>query len=168
MKGNETKTVLAGEQYVEKNHPAIELRGCIDSMHARAVYTCTFARQYGYPEIVAGLEDIVRVTREIMRSDATGQPPDVQDILGLDLDEIREVSNNPQSELGISHYMPDAHADEMTALLNMLRTDVRRTERAAVAAGTGDGAMEGIQLVLNRLSGAVYILMLENRAEKEF
>jgi ethanolamine utilization cobalamin adenosyltransferase len=165
MRGDEKQTSLRDGVTISKGDPLIGLRGAIDSLHAKAVYTCVFAKQYGYADVVAGMEDVVRVTRELMRSEALDEPPDIKDILGMGLDEIRLVSNNPQTELGIPHYMPDENADEMTALLNVLRTEVRDAERIAAGIGGGETA-DGIQMVLNRLSGAVYILMLENWAVK--
>ncbi len=166
MRGEESKTSLFGSECVTKDHPRIELRGQIDSLYARAVQVCAFARQYGYTETISGMEDIVRVVRELMRAEALEEPPQITGIMGMELEELRSVSHNVKEELGLQPYMPDEHADEMTALLNILRTDIRRTERAAVAAGSGSAGDEAFLLVLNRLSSAAYILMLENYAKK--
>lgn len=166
MRGDEKKTVLHGSECVGKDHPRIELRGEIDSLYARAVYVCAFARQYGYTEIISGLEDIVRVVRELMRAEALDEPPNAGEVMGMEPDELRHVSHHTKEELGLEPYMPDEQTDEMTALINLLRTDIRRTERAAVAAGEYGAAADGVQLALNRLSSAAYILMLENYAKK--
>ena len=166
MRENESKTVLRGKSAVEKSDPQIMLRGEIDGLLARAVMTCAYAKHVGYTEIVSGTEDIVRVIRELMRCEALGETPCVTEILGMSLDELRTASQKPKSELGLEHYIPDAETDLMTAHLNLLRTDIRRTERAACAAEKGNPADAGIQMVLNRLSSAAYILMLENRANR--
>lgn len=166
MKQNEAQTLLNANEVVGKDCAQIALRGEIDSIYARAVHLCAYARQYDYMDLLGNLEDILRVIRKLMYSEATGTPPEVEHIMGLDLDEVRRASHHPESELGVPGYMPDEHTDEMSALLNILRADIRRAERAAVCAGTGHPPNEGIQLVLNRLSSAVYILMLENRAER--
>ncbi len=166
MRGDEKKTSLFGSECVGKNHPRIELRGEIDSLYARAVHVCAFARQYGYTEIISGMEDIVRAVRELMRAEALRVEPEIDGIMGMELDELRDVSHRTKEELGLETYMPDEHTDEMTALINLLRADIRRVERYAVSAGEDCPADAGIQLVLNRLSSAAYILMLENHAQK--
>jgi ethanolamine utilization cobalamin adenosyltransferase len=166
MEKNEGATLLYGKETVEKDDPQIMLRGEIDSLYARAVYTCAFVKQYGRVQVTGGMEDIVRVVRELMRAEATCQRPEVGGILGMDLDEVRHVSHHVNAELGLEPYMPDENTDEATALLNLLRTEIRRAERAAVYAGGDNPANEQIQLVLNRLSSAAYILMLESRAER--
>ena len=166
MKGNEKLTSLNGKENVEKDDPQIMLRGEIDSLYARAVYTCSFARQYGYTAVLSGLEDIVRVVRELMRAEAMGDPPQIDSVMGMELEELRHVSHHIKSELGLEPYMPDEHTGEMTALLNLLRAEVRRTERAAVYVREDGSVNKDIQLVLNRLSSAAYILMLENHADR--
>lgn len=165
MKGQEERTQLRGKDVCRKDDPKIILRGEIDSLYSRAVLTCVYAKQYGAEQVISGLEDIVRAVRELMRGEALGQEPDISYINGMDFDELRHVSHNVESELGLVPYFPDEFTDDVTAYINLLRTDIRRTERAAVAAGE-DRVTRAIQLVLNRLSSAAYILMLENRAER--
>lgn len=166
MKGNESKTQLNSKDLISKSDPQIMLRGEIDSLFARAICTCAHARQYGHTEILSGLEDIVRVVRELMRAEATMDIPQVEEILGMGLEEVRYVSHNVTTELGLSPYMPDEYTNEMTALINLLRAEIRRVERAAVSVEIQSPCVEGIQLVLNRLSSAAYILMLESNTTK--
>ncbi|MDL2237355.1 hypothetical protein LJC56_05955 [Christensenellaceae bacterium OttesenSCG-928-K19] len=163
MKGNESKTQLRGKETVFKDDVCIMLRGEIDSLMARAVITCAYAKQYGHTDIISGTEDVVRVLREITRSEALGEPCEAGEILGMDFEELRTVSQHPKSELGAEHYFPDENTDMMTAMLNMLRADVRRAERQCVEAMDEHPAAASMQIVLNRLSSAVYILMLESR-----
>ncbi len=166
MKENEEKTLLYGGQTAQKCDPQIMFRGEIDSLHARAVYVCAYAKQYGYHDVISGTEDIVRVTRELMRAEAMKEEPQVDAILGIALPELRKISHHPKSELGTEHYLPDENTDVMTAQLNLLRTDVRRAERCACAAGGENPVCKAMCMVLNRLSSAVYILMLENRISR--
>lgn len=163
MKGEETNTLLFGKKTAQKDCPEIMLRGELDCLMAQAVLVCAYAKQYGHVDIIGGTEDIVRVVRELVRSEALGEPPDVEEILGMDFEELRHVSHHPKTELGADHYFPDENTDMMTALLNLLRTDIRRAERACVGAKDDGPANGEIQLVLNRLSSAAYILMIENR-----
>lgn len=166
MKGNEPNTSLQGRDTIAKDDPRIALRGEIDSLYARAVHTCAYARQYGYTQIQGGLEDMIRVVRELMRAEALGDMPQVEEIMGMGLDEVRHVSHHATDELGLPPYMPDEYTNEITALVNLLRAEIRRTERAAVSAGMEDSVVAAIQLVLNRLSSAAYILMLESAAQQ--
>ena len=166
MRDNEGKTSLRGQEIVSKCDPRIELRGQIDSLLAQAVLNCAYAEHYGYTNVTLGAKDIVRVVRELMRAEATGEKPEIKTILGMSFDELRDVSNNPREELGVQHYMPDENTDLMSAHLNVLRTDIRRTERTAWCLEDDSPQMEALRLVLNRLSSAAYILMLECRSER--
>lgn len=150
---------------MDKTDPRIRLRGRLDSLHARAVLACAYATRYGYTNIIMGTGDIVRVTAELVHAEATGKKPEIRTILGMTMDELREASNHPRSELGLDHYYPDANCDLMTAHLDMLRTQTRETELDFCAA-PDDPVCQEIQFVLNRLSAAAYILMLECRSER--
>ncbi len=167
MRNEESKTVYMGGKTLRKDDGRIILRGELDSLLARAVMTCAYAKQYGYTEIVSGCEDIVRVLREIVKSEALGTVCEVREILGMDFDELRQVSHNPRTELGAGHYFPDENTDSMTAMLNLLRTDARREERYCAAVLEEHPSAEGLIAVLNRLSSAAYILMIECSARFE-
>lgn len=165
MRDDEGKTSYLGNEVVEKKDERLEMRGAFDGLLARAVLTSAYAQHFGYSNIISGAQDIVRVMRMLVHADATSEAPQVDSILGMSLDELRDVSYNPKSELGLDHYYPDEHTDLMTAYLNMLRTDIRRTELLAYR--LPDGCVpEETKKVLNRLSSAAYILMLECRSER--
>ncbi len=159
----ESKTILRDSETVRKDDPQIILRGELDSLYAQSVCICVYADKYGYKDIISGTQDILRVIRELIFAEAEFNKPNVDSILGMTLNELREVSNNPKSELGLEHYLPDENADMMTAQINRLRTDIKRAERAAWAAEE-NGVNDTIGLILNRLSSAAYILMLESNA----
>lgn len=166
MREKEDKTILRGDEIVSKCDPRIELRGQIDSLLAQAVLNCAYAEHYGYTNVTLGAKDMVRVIRELMRAEATGKETQVRTILGMDFEELRDVSNNPREELGVQHYLPDENTDLMSAHLNILRTEIRRAERTACCLEDDSKEMRAMRLVLNRLSSAAYILMLECRSER--
>ena len=171
MEGSERETILRSDQIVKKDSAQINLRGEIDSLYAQALFTCAYARQYGYTDILSGLEDIVKAVRAVMTAEATDKAPEISHIIGLDFDELRRISNNPKAELGIEHIIPDElTTDDMTALINVLRTRARQAERAAAAACEADDTIsnEAVLTTLNRLSSAAYILMLEHIAARRF
>lgn len=166
MRGDEERTVLRGEEVVSKCDPRLEMRGELDTLLAQAVLNSAYAEHYGYTNISLGAKDIVRVMKELVRADALGEAPEITSILGMTMDELRDASNHPKSELGLDHYHPDEHTDLMTAHLNVLRTDIRRAERTACCLEGDSKELKALRLILNRLSAAAYILMLECRSER--
>lgn len=165
MKGDERKTSLRGNEFVDKKDERIRLRGLIDSLMAQAVLCSAYAIRYGYSNIEAGTGDIVRVMRLLTAADAREEKPEVKTILGMTFDELREASYNPKKELGLEHYFPGEDTDLMTAHLNMLRAKTREVELAFCCAEDTE-VNRAMQLVLNRLSSAAYLLMLECRADR--
>jgi ethanolamine utilization cobalamin adenosyltransferase len=90
-------------------------------------------------------------------------------LIGLTEQEIREISHNPKKTLGIPHFMPTHEMGEMMAELNLVRTQVRETELAAVEAffnPTKGLQREDIVKALNRMSSAVYVIMCRLKAGK--
>lgn len=165
MRNDEGKTSLRADIVVDKTDPQIRRRGLLDSLMARAVLTAAYAEHFGYGNIVLGARDIVRVIGILQSADAKGEVPEVKSILGLDFDELRETAANPRAEIGLDPYFPGSDTDLMTAYLNLLRTDTRSVELAYCEAP--DSAQNRqMQLILNRLSSAAYILMLECRSER--
>lgn len=165
MTGDETRTSLRADIAVDKRDIRIARRGALDGLLAKAVLNCAYAEHFGYTNITMGTRDLVRVMRELVHADAVDKEPDVKTILGMTLDEIRDVSQHPREELGLDHYFPDENCDLMTAYLNVLRTDIRTAE--LMFCGEDDsGVTRRIQFLLNRLSSAAYILMLECRSER--
>lgn len=165
MREDEERTVLRGDEIISKCDPRLEFRGQLDSLLAQAVLNCAYAEHYGYTNITLGAQEIVRVTKELVRAEAKGQAPEIASIMGMSLDEIREASYHPKTELGLDHYYPDEHIDLMSAHLNMLRTDIRQAERACCCIDDDSKEMKAMRLILNRLSSAAYVLMLECHAE---
>ncbi|MBI1879459.1 MAG: ethanolamine utilization cob(I)yrinic acid a,c-diamide adenosyltransferase EutT, partial [Chloroflexi bacterium] len=75
----------------------------------------------------------------------------------------------PDRTLGIPHVVPGPGDHEMLLQLNLLRCQTRETELVAVSAFTGsDGQPTRTDLIvaLNRLSSAVYYLLLLLKAGK--
>lgn len=166
MRGDEGRTVLRGDETVGKCDPRIEFRGQIDALLAQAVLNCAYAEHYGYTNVTLGAQEIVRAIRELMRAEATGEAPEITSIMGMTPDELREASYNPRAELGLDHYYPDEHIDLMTAHLNILRTEIRNVERTCWCLEDDSKEMQAMGLILNRLSSAAYLLMLECRSAR--
>ncbi len=127
------------------------------------------------------LQELVDVLRDIMTAEYTGEPlkgihsdgsGGTFRLFGLTLDELQEHSHNAR---------PDHRYGEVYAHLNLIRTELRQVETAAVrlflqnaAVSSGDDfeaeapvvpARQDILYVLNRLSSAAHVLMCRHLSE---
>lgn len=155
----EHMTHLYGNVLVEKTHPRIRLRGMIDALEAEILLCGT-----AVPEKKKELEEILALSREILRCEVLEEPLGEKRLCGLTAEELRERSHFPQNYYGQPHFMPDFGDGEKLLRLNRLRTLVRETEIQAVAAflrPEGRLQREDIPKALNRMSSMVYILMIQ-------
>ena len=131
-----------------KNHPQMILRGKLDSLQAQVILTQC---ELGNPALVSALQGILEFLREMQRCEALDESFTPDTILGMSFEELRAASH------ALPMTPPDVSLGRNYALLNRLRTAVRETELAAVAAfGT---ERPDLTQALNRLSSAVHILM---------
>ena len=158
----EYMTHLHGNVLVEKTHPRILFRGALDSLEAE-ILLC----QLTVPEKRKELGELLALSREILRSEVLEEPLKEREICGMTAAELRERSHFPQKYYGQAHFMPEAGDGEDILRLNRLRTLVRETEIKAVAAFSGPNGLtrEDIPKALNRMSSAVYILMIKIKVE---
>lgn len=157
----EFMTQLFGNKLVAKNHPRILFRGKLDSLQALVVLDQILIGD-GSEKLVADLDNILGVLREIMRCDVLDEEYRGETIIGLSHAELRERSHNPQKFFNIKQMvLPDKSMGREYALLNQLRTAVRETEVAAVDAFSDGKKFTRGDIIeeLNRLSSAVHIMM---------
>lgn len=160
----EHMTQLNREVLVEKTHPRILFRGQMDMLQAQ-ILRCGKA----YPELTENLKQLLEMTRKILASEVLEKPLEEENILGLTPAELRKRSHFPQEYYGQPHFMPDFSDSAQVLELNLLRCSVRRAELKAVAAFTtpeGKLMREDIVKALNRMSSAVYLMMLEQKCRK--
>ncbi|MGI5859347.1 MAG: cobalamin adenosyltransferase [Tepidanaerobacteraceae bacterium] len=165
----EAYTHLYANNLVPKYHPRIKLRGRIDSLEAHIIIAQVKAKQHKMENIAKDLEEVLTLARNILRAEVLSEPLEEFTLLGLSEQDIREISHNPKKTLGISHFMPSHDMGEIMAHLNMVRTQVRETELAAVEAffdPTEGLQREDIIKALNRMSSAVYVMMCRLKAGK--
>lgn len=151
----EHMTQLTGDLLVPKTHPRIVFRGRLDSLES--VLLLLSLEEPGVQEPVLELLDFVR---RMLRAEVLDTPLPEGKLLGLSQEELRTYSQLPQKYLGTPHFMPEPKHGLTVARLNRLRTQVREAELAAAAAFPQ--GREDIIRGLNRLSSAVYILMLKS------
>lgn len=165
----EAYTHLHGNNLVPKYHSRIKLRGKIDSLEAHIILAQVKSNQYKMEDMTKDLEEVLALSRNILRAEVLSEPLEEFTLFGLKEQEIREISHNPKKTLGISHFMPSHDMGDMMAHLNLVRTQVRETEIAAVEAFFHpiDGLQrEDIIKALNRMSSALYVMMCRLKAGK--
>ena len=152
-------THLHGNILVPKNHPVITFRGAVDTLQAHLLLA-----QAAVPEkFQAGVGEILALTRNLIRWDVLQEPAQLHGLLGLTDAQLRQHSHDPQKHYGIPHFMPE-YTDGMAILqLNMARCAARQTELAAIRA-FGDSRPDFAR-ILNRVSSAIYILMIQLKKE---
>ncbi|MCL2123344.1 MAG: hypothetical protein FWH34_04565 [Desulfovibrionaceae bacterium] len=152
-------THLDATSMVAKTHPRIEARGKLDSLMAAAVLVQTQFDPKG--KLPGMLKDCLAEVKawifQSLAAEVSGSILPPQSMGGMNMDVLRAVSRNPRQYLHTDHLMPDAALGANIALLNWLRALARETELAVAKAAL---CRTDIQESLNRLSSAVYVLML--------
>jgi ethanolamine utilization cobalamin adenosyltransferase len=162
----EHMTHLSGNRLLPKDHPRIVFRGRLDSLQSTILLLQDHALDKGLPGLAEELGQILDQCRRIMQGDVQETELATDTILGLGPDELRRHSHDPKRFYGIGHLTPTVEMGRTLLLLNDLRSKVREVEIAAVAAFTGHGQIlrQDILQALNRMSSAVYILMIREQA----
>lgn len=168
MTGQETKTLLQAGTVVEKDCQRIALRGLLDTACAYCV--CALSAAQG--KNIRAAEDakeMLSVLYDLTRCEALGEPYEFRGVFGFGADEVRAASHNPQKYIAAEHcFTLDETTPMEVALLNLLRTQIRSAERAAVCAAKQEGAwMQTLCTALNRLSSACYLAVLRAKKWRE-
>lgn len=156
----DTLTHLNAFTMVAKNDPRLAFRARLDASIAQAVWLQVELKD---TEMKGWLADIRSLLGNIMRADAMNEPLGEQNIAGLCADELHRLSHNPLKFIGHDHIVPEASHGLQSALLNLLRTSVRETEISAAQIFIDQHFQvqrPDIMQALNRLSSAVYVLMI--------
>lgn len=159
----EAMTHIKGNKLVFKDDPIIVYRGKLD--HAQAIIVDVQARIYennGCEQLIADLEEILGDLRQLMSCEVRQQPCEIDTVLGLSHDELRAQSHDPQKYFGVKPMtLPEYTMGATYAGLNLIRTEIRQVELAAVAAFRNGRNVERTDIieVLNRLSSAMHIIM---------
>ena len=160
----EHMTHLHGSVLVPKTHPRIRFRGKLDTLEAELILC-----QLTCPSRQEALEEILTLTRQIIRCDVLGEPLEEKKLCGLTPQEIRSHSHFPQDHYGQPHFMPLCTDGREIAQLNKTRCAAREAELAAVEAfvdGSGRVERPDILQAMNRISSMLYILMIRQKAGK--
>lgn len=151
----ENMTHLTGNLLVLKTHPRIVFRGKLDTLESALLLA---GQEAGAP--LAALQEILDFTREILKAEVLGSPLEGMTLLGLSQEELHRRSHFPQDFYGKPHFMPKFSQGPVMARLNAARCAAREAELAAVAAFP-EGERPDLQKAMNRLSSAIYLLMIQ-------
>ena len=155
----EHMTQLNRELLVPKTHPRIRFRGAVDTLEAELILA-----QLASPEQAGNLEEILALTRKIIRCDVLEEPLEPGKLCGLTEAEQRRRSHFPQEYYGTAHFMPSAADGMAMARLNRARCAAREAELRAVEAFSdreGNPTRPDLLKALNRMSSMLYILMVQ-------
>lgn len=161
----EHMTHLNGDILVPKTHPRIRFRGKLDTLEAFLI-RC----QLRIPARQEELGQILSLSREILRCDVLDAPLRDVKLLGLTEEELRKRSHFPQDYYRQPHFMPTASDGEAIAELNLTRCMAREAELAAVEAFSdreGNPTRVDILRAMNRISSALYLLMIQEKVKQE-
>jgi ethanolamine utilization cobalamin adenosyltransferase len=166
-------THLNADVVVPKNDVRIRFRGRLDSAIACAVWLqaeweeerrvrsgeedALFAR------LEQGLADVRSALGGVLRAEVSGEALPPPRLGPFDEEAIHRVSHDPWRYLGHDHVVPEVSQGVFAARLNLLRATIREAEACAAEVHVGrdfEVARPDIMLGLNRLSSAVYILMI--------
>ena len=154
----EQMTHLRGSELVSKTHPAINFRGMLDLLQAEILLCGSQSRGW----VREQLEEILDVTRQIMRCQVLNETWQERPICGLQPQELRARSHEPQKYYGQGHFMPSCSDEPALLRLNRIRTMVRRTELSACR---DIPDRTDLITVLNRLSSLLWIMMIRIKKE---
>ncbi len=164
----EHMTQLHGNRLVSKDHSAIIFRGKLDSFQSAVLLQQHKASENERPKLVNDLEEILQRSRDIMKAEVTDWKIENFKMLGLSDSELREHSHNPKKYFGTGHLLPSYEMGEIILGLNSLRSMVREVEITSIAALKDNYQVSKPYIIqtLNRMSSAIYIMMLKEKSGK--
>lgn len=167
----ERMTQLDAHSFAPKNTPRIRFRGRMDSLHALVMLAASRARALDQKRTAERLDTIAAYCREISSAEYNGRAPADIEIAGFDEPAIRAATHDPAGLMGVKHLTPGGCDPETLHWMNVLRTQSREVELAALDAfaPTADHPVVAPDLLraMNRLSSAIYLVALLFRQETE-
>jgi ethanolamine utilization cobalamin adenosyltransferase len=165
QKKPEAYTHLRGKKLVPKNDKRIKFRGEIDSLEASFINTIVEVQGSGYKELEEDLLTLFEYVKKIMRAEVLDETLEFINFKGYSDEDVREYSHHPDKYFGVKHFIPDPKYGRIMAVINLLRTQVRRAETVCVDAFYDEDkkvvSREDIIVAMNRMSSLIYIIMCQ-------
>lgn len=159
----EDYTILFTKELVRKDHPRIILRGKIDDLRASFLYNQILIKDLGEEKLFSYLDECSNYMVEISKAEALNECVKEINLFGFDENTLHRISHSPKKYVGIDHlFNINASMPKSVIILNKLRTEIREVEIECIKATSdeNDEVMKSLQKNLNRLSSAVYVLMI--------
>lgn len=160
----EALTHLDGHALVPKNDPRLKLRGKLDTAIAHAVWAQSeLSDDEQRSTLGRWLADIRSALGNVLRAEVTGETVPLVRMGDLDDEAIHRLSHDPLRYFGHDHIVPEQAQGATIARLNLLRAQIREAELAAADVYIDrefNVSRPDLLQALNRLSSAVYVLML--------
>lgn len=162
----EYMTHIYGNSLVYKDDPRIVFRGKLDSLQSKILEVQILAHSKKVDGLVKELDEVLSFTRLILKAEVLNEDFQYDKLIGLNKEQLREMSHYPKKYFGIEHILPSFEMGEVLIGLNAIRSKIRETEINAVRAFKKDYGIERLDIVcgLNRLSSCIYIMMCKYRA----
>lgn len=160
----EYMTQLRGNVLVSKDHIRIEFRGRLDSLQSEMLLLHGSVKVIS-PQLAEDVAELLDWARAILQAEVLEKPLEARTVFSLSFDDLRAHSHGPKQFYGIGHILPGVGMESHLLLLNRLRSQVREVELLAVKAFKESKHPAGDDIIqaLNRMSSAVYVLMLRSR-----
>ena len=161
----EHMTHLNAQVLVPKTHPRIVFRGKLDTLEAELLLC-----QQECPRYEKEVGEVLGFVRELLRREVLEEPMEDRPLLGMTEAEIRNRSHFPQDYYGQPHFMPSSKDGPVILRLNRCRCAAREAELLAAEAFAdreGNPTRTDLLRAMNRLSSALYLLMIQEKAASE-
>ncbi len=182
-KENKIKYVgINGESYIEKPEYMTQIHGNVLVLKSNKIIKFRSKLDYFLSELVLteklinstnnkfkeDMESIREFVDDMVRSEVLDKKIEKDSkILGMDFKKLREVSHNPKKYYKMEHLFRISKENKINTLrLNVLRTIIRETEILGVEAYVSERGVEKEDILagLNKLSSAIYIMMLREES----
>ncbi|MDN5341189.1 hypothetical protein OF820_03880 [Oceanotoga sp. DSM 15011] len=157
-------TQLFGNNLVPKNHKRIIFRGKIDSLESKILEVQVYCKNNKKEKLLKDLEDVLIFVRKILRAEVLDEELKDFNLIGLNEEEIHEMSHYPKKYFGIGHIFPEYTMGDYVIYLNSIRSLVRETEISAYNAfSNSENEISRLDIIkyLNRLSSCLYVMMFK-------
>ncbi|MEG1255498.1 cobalamin adenosyltransferase [Clostridium sp.] len=160
----EHMTQLYGEKLVPKDHRRIEFRGRLDSLQSKILEAQVLSVKLEKESVAKDLEEILCFVRNVLRAEVLEEQLPEFSLLGMNENDLREISHNPKKYFNMEHFIPNYKMGEIVIALNSIRSNVREVEVCGFKAFKdidGEITRNDIIRYLNRLSSCLYVMMLK-------
>jgi ethanolamine utilization protein EutL len=151
--------LIDDESLVEKNHPRLLLRGKLDTLQGMLLEAQVAADEEGARGLVGELGEALELSRQLIGAEVMGRPLGEWKLGGLSPPEIRFHSHHTHELYGIPFMFPSVRQGPVVAKLYLARAYAREAELALYQAFAEPP--KDLQLALNRLSSALYLMTVK-------